>query len=130
MVQCSGLGRQVAAAQFSQIPDICQGDEGCHDKKNHPKQASDVHGIPKIRLMPFGLFGVFRMSGDQPGAALLQDIEDGDPIFACGFHANVLYALIPELLRHTADITVCRMESLNVKERFQGIVLRFTDSSH
>ncbi len=94
---------QAVAAQFPQAPDVCRRDKGCHDKI-HPEQAGNMDGIPEIRFLPFGLFYVFRMCQDGLKAALLQDIEKRDPVFACGFHAGVLYALVFEPLRHITDI--------------------------
>ena len=89
-----------------------------------------MDGIPEIRLVPFCLFHVFRMGKDGLEAALLQDIKDRDPIFACGFHAGILYSLVPEPLRHTADIAVCRLELSDVKECFQGFRIRPADGGH
>ena len=89
-----------------------------------------MDGIPEISFLPFGLFHVFWMCQDGLETALLQDIEDRDPIFACGFHADVLYTLVFEPLRHIADILVCRLELSDVKDCFQGFWVRPADGGH
>ena len=120
---------QTVAAQFPQIPDVRWWDEGCHDKI-HPEQAGDMDGIPEIRFPPFGLFDVFRMCQDGLETALLQDIENRNPIFAGRFHADISYTMGFEPLRHIADILVCRLELSDVKDCFQGFGIRPADGGH
>ncbi len=119
---------QMVAAQFPQVSEVRRVDEGCSNKIR-PEQAGSMDGIPEISLLPFGLFHIFRMGQDRPEIVLYQDVENGDPIFACGIHEAhfkqfeyflILICIVPATKRFISAISHL---NFNIKDWITEIII-------
>ena len=78
-------------------------------------------------LWPVHVLGVGQ---DRLQAALFEDVKNRNPIFARGFHADILHAVAFEPFCHAVDIAVRGPELPDIKDCVKGYGICLADGSH
>ena len=74
--------------QIPELPDISRRDKRRFDHAAHI-QIADPFGVLAVGLVSFLRFSVFRVGESNAEVMFLQDVENGDPVFAGRFHTDI-----------------------------------------